>query len=191
MIEKIVTWLVERKVIDNAESDIYTYGLECLLLKCLHYISYFIIAIILHLPLELIVIGIVFTAIRSNSGGLHMNSRLGCYIFSCVYVFCILIFYSNIKEPHIYVCFLIMSNIILLFLSPIEHHNRPLDEDEKKKFKKKTVMYAGVVQVVVLIMYLNNQYNLSYLGIIGLFAASLLVFCGKIQYYIKNKFFPI
>ena len=81
--ETFVEKLVSNEIINEKEADLYQFGIECLVLKLIHCISYLCIAACFQMVPQLIVIGCVLIPLRRNAGGYHAKTKMGCYIFSC------------------------------------------------------------------------------------------------------------
>lgn len=71
--------------ISKDDLEIYSFGLECMFLKLLHYISYLIIGIALDSLLSLFVSACILIPLRTKAGGYHANTRIGCYFFHAVW----------------------------------------------------------------------------------------------------------
>ena len=88
LVEAIVFQMELAEVINKDDEDIYRFGLECFLLKVVHYLSYLLISLMLHMPMSAMVCAAVLIPLRSRAGGDHANSRVGCYFFHALWFFC-------------------------------------------------------------------------------------------------------
>ena len=178
VVEKIVAFLVEKRLINISDFDLYSFGLECIFLKVLHYLSYLFIALILKIPLEALIIGITFICIRTNAGGYHAKSRTACYIISCFSVFVTLIVYKVIVTKQIYLILFILSSVILFLMSPVDNENRRFSSQEERHYKFKSYVYIFIFQLITIFCIIFGFYNFSYLCILGLTLAAILVLLG-------------
>lgn len=173
------------KVIDEGNEDIYRFGLECLLLKLVHYTSYLCIGIALHMLFPLIVSALTLMPFRSMAGGYHAKTRTGCYIFSCLVVFLVCILNKFVLPEEISIAILCMVNSITWIFAPTDNDNRKLTYNEKQKFKKKALMILGAGDVAVFLAMFNELQLYQWL-LNGLAIAAVLIPLGKIQK--ANKF---
>lgn len=136
--EAFVRKLVSNEIISLNEADIYKFGLECFLLKIIHCISYFIIAVCFQMVPELIVIGSILIPLRRSAGGYHARSKSGCYLFSCCYIAILLFLSEAAIQPLFWWGALVIADAVLYFKSPADNENKRLDKAEVEYFRKKT-----------------------------------------------------
>lgn len=85
IIRVILECSISESCISEDDLEIYNFGLECMFLKLLHYISYLIIGIALDSLLSLFVSACIFIPLRTKAGGYHANTRIGCYFFHALW----------------------------------------------------------------------------------------------------------
>ena len=150
LVDRILVQLQNANLIDTGETDIYRFGVECMLLKVIHYTSYLCIGFAMRMLIPLLVSTIVIMPLRKRAGGYHAKTRIGCYIFSCavVAVVCIL------NKLHMYlwlsISILCISNLIIGVECPVENENRTLDSEEKAKFRKQALLLMGLADVIII-----------------------------------------
>jgi accessory gene regulator B len=149
--ESFTKRLIGYHIISEDEAEIYKFGMECLIMKIIHCISYLWIAVCLQKVPELILIGSVLIPLRRNAGGYHAKTKTGCYLFSCCYIFVIL-FLSNVTINQFLLWGLLaLSDVIIYVLSPADNENKRLDEKEKEFYRKKArkiLILANIVSVI-------------------------------------------
>lgn len=124
-------------MIPPEESDLYQFGMECMLLKFVHYISYAVIAFVLRMPVELIIMGAGIFVLRKDAGGYHADTKSGCYIFSCFVVFGGLTISKILCFTNIWYCMVLVAEIFIIRVTPIDNCNKILDLEEKNFFRKR------------------------------------------------------
>ena len=89
---------------------------------------------------------VIFSTLRRFTGGYHANTYLKCKIIT-MSVFLASLFFSNMLNANwwMYLILFIVGNIIVFFLAPIENPNKPLDGEDKKKFKRLSHMVFSVM----------------------------------------------
>lgn len=181
LIKHILYRLWSEKYVDSENVEIYQFGLECMLLKVIHFTSYFLIGLFMGEFISLVVSGSVLILLRRNTGGYHAKTKAGCYIFSCGVV-ALLCFVDKISMASIVgLAGAVMADILILLFAPIENVNRKLDQDEKVYFRKRAMRYLLLINTMMGFLFFIDQYLfIAYwleIGLIfdgGLFAIGLL-----------------
>jgi accessory gene regulator B len=179
--------LVQYKLIDAEDIDIYSFGMECMILKFIHIVSYFCIAIVLQMPIELIIIGCALVPLRKSSGGYHAKTRTGCYVFSCGIVFLALVIYRLYLNPIFFFIGWAISNIVILLLAPLDNENKRLDKDEVLHYRKRSRIVLLLINLLCVVLYSAGRYDYWSLLIDGMFFASFLLILGKFSEYEREN----
>ena len=181
LIGKAVQCFLSENIANADEEEIYRFGLEVTLLKALHLISYFGIAVCMKKIPEFIIIFGIFCAFRRNTGGFHAKTRMGCYLFSCLMVTVSLAVTGG--EIHLaYICGLSLCELMVLwFITPVKNENRPMDEEEISCFRKRLYIIIAIYVSVFLVTAKLGYFYLVYLYSIGLTLTTVLTVFGKIQ----------
>ena len=190
IIMPILNLLVDQNEIKEEEIDIYYFGLECVILKIVHYISYILIGLSMHAIWEMLISACVFKMLRCHAGGYHAKTRMGCYIFSCMMVLALCVC-NRINFPlEVYILAVIISDIFILTLAPIDNVNNVLDDKEKKRHKKEILKILLVCNIAIIIMLCKNiaifRYCISGLSLVAL-ALVLEIVNRKYRIVIKNN----
>ena len=170
--------LVLHKCISEDDCDVFYFGLECSILKVLHYISYIVIGFMTNSIVSLLISASVMIPLRKNGGGYHANTRTWCYLFSCMYVIltCVInkVFFSMI----IYIIVLLLCNVVIFVVAPVENKNRNLSREEVDYFKRKIIIILILSDLVISIMFFLENKLYVYL-VNGIFMVTLLMVLGK------------
>ena len=184
LLESLLFRMKSMRLLQEDEEDVYRFGLECLLLKVIHYSSYVAISCILHMTISILVSAIVLMPLRRKSGGFHARTRVGCYLFSCTIVVVVCLLNKIIFPLWRSIIILLMSNVIVVALAPIENENRILDRTERKIFRKQAIFILVIADVAIIISYMGNRVVSQWL-LNGIAIAAQLTWLGKLQ--VKNN----
>jgi accessory gene regulator B len=179
--EKIVLSGIENGTIANEQKDEHLYGMNMLFNVTINIISMVIIGIVTGRPLECIMFCFIYKTIRKYTGGFHFESAWICYISSCVMYLLVMaaIIYIPFKVYEIS-AIVVISSIIMWMLSPIEAINKPLDECEKRIFKKRArFRLAAVFVAYAFCIFINEQF--AYSIAFSVIFATLFAIAGKIK----------
>lgn len=160
--------IVSEECIKEEELDIYRFGLECMILKLIHYVSYIIIAIVLHSLPGLLLSSCVMIPLRSKAGGYHAKTRIGCYVFSCSMITALCLLNRMVLPEFIHMVILVIANIIILVWAPVENENRPLEQVEINVFRKRVIITLLIADAIIFVMIWQNasMYNFLINGIV-------------------------
>ena len=179
--DRVLDALLANGAINDFEAEAYRFGIETLILKTVHVISYILIAAAMGKVQEFLIIFGVLCIFRRNTGGFHASTRLGCYFFSCAIMGLSLLLCDvpvMLWQMHIMVLLLLL---VMNGCAPVRNRNRRMDDDEvvcfKRRLKKESVIFFLIYIVCVT---LGGSY-LAYLMVVGIFTNTLLMTLGKVQ----------
>lgn len=181
LVDKIIKNLIENNSIDVADVEVYKFGVETILLKVLHYTSYFVIALCMNKLIEFVIIFAVFYIFRRNTGGYHAQTRIGCYLFSCAVIFLSLFATELTFSRWGAVMVSILDTIVLLILSPVRNSNRNLDMDEIACFRHRLRILSVIFVVVYIATIILGTEYFTTLFTIGLTMDTVLTILGAMQ----------
>ncbi len=187
VIEKLLKQLELRNLIKRSDSEIYSFGLECVLLKILHISSYALIGLCMGELVSLLVSAIALIPLRKKAGGYHAKTRTGCYIFSCgsVFLLCLINRITSISLLSILEIF--AADILILLFAPVENENRTLESNEKLFFRKQARNLLIIVNGIIAIICMIDKclFLACWLGN-GIILAGMLLLLGVLREKSKN-----
>ncbi len=178
-IRKFVDVLVEKGISKNEDKEIIVYGLCSGIEFVLNIITTIALGFIFGLVIESLVFLISFSLIRAYAGGYHCKKAINCYFFSSSIVILMLSILKFTPKRYILAISILMLFVcvpIILKLAPMETPTKPLEKVEKKYFRKKTRLHLGVECIVVILLFLFELYNISYVICLGILVTAGLVF---------------
>lgn len=180
LLDLTLVFIMNNTKLDNDNSEIIRYGLEVLFIKIIFSMCSLLIAFSLHRFIECLFFLIVFSVIRTSAGGYHARTRIQCFVMSMLMII-INIGVINLVAHYISLYYILVpldliSVVAIWSLSPVDTENRPLDADEKIRFKKRTRILLCLELVSVIIMeILNLRIIVSELLLATIFIAVLLI----------------
>lgn len=170
---KMTTYLVDNKKIENNDYELYSYAFEVLISSIGNIIIILIIGALFNRFTETLLFLAFYCPIRQFAGGFHTENYTRCLLFFLsIYIANILIIDKLIRvevtTPILALAFI--SYIGMLFLVPQEHRNNPLSIEEKKKYKK-IVKYLSTILLVISFIGINLSITYEY----GMYLSSVIV----------------
>lgn len=164
----IVNWLIRSGTVEENDNELYEYAVTCTIMNISPLLIMILLGIISGLLIESILIILPFTFIRSYSGGYHSQSRLCCFIFSCLTLAGMLWASTRIKIGVISIIMIIISCISLILLSPIESNLHPISSTERLYYKKCVIKYILLFLAIHSFLLWFGQTNFAGCIVLGL-----------------------
>lgn len=182
--EKFAGKLISAGVISETDADVYIYGFFQTIMMFLNIMTTMLLGILFHLLIPCILLNLAFIPIRTNAGGHHASSPFKCYINSTIIIAVLL---SIIKwvviNTLISIVILTVSSVIILILAPVETENNPLDEEEKRVYRKRTIVILGIEIFIFVIALVSSKNWVTEIISLGLFTECLMLVIGSISNY--------
>jgi len=139
MTTSVVDFICEHTKSDEETREIYSYGLEIILINILNTIITLVLATITNHLFETIILIVAFYPLQSFGGGYHAQTHFRCLsIFLIGWVLAMLAI-PYIKSSDFLIFILALTGTITIFLlAPIEHVNFPMSS--RKKYKMKSIV---------------------------------------------------
>ncbi len=195
-ISRIITAkLCKLEVIQNNDFDLYEYGFFVLITNFLFLLVSISCGIIFRILFESIVFYILFSVLRMYAGGVHASSERTCMVcttFSiiiCNLIIKIFTYYHLILVPSLILC---ASTLLIAFLCPLDSESKPLTDEDKKHFKKVSLLILIAIVVLSFVTITFDKMTVFYSCNLSLLLESILLVIGKIKQKLikfeKSKF---
>lgn len=158
LVKGILLKMQMEKFVDKEDVEIYQFGLECMLLKLVHIVSYLLIGICMGELLSLLVSGSILIPLRRKAGGYHAKTRMGCYIFSCCVVFLLCLLNKVTMAPVAEIVGMVAADLLIILFAPVENENRTLEHDEKVLFRRQAIGLLILANIVISAILLIHKY---------------------------------
>ena len=166
----------------ETDYELFSYGYKVMVGYILILITISMIGIILNCLMNIYIFVILFSILRKQLGGFHFDSSILCFIFSIIFSILIPYIAKNtylIPINHIIFTFIFLI-IITNVIGVIDNKNKKLTDDEKKIFKRKSIIVECVYFIICVVA---NIYNLNYFSNVILFTVMFCVLGNCIMYF--------
>ena len=165
---KITDYLIAKGVSRKSERDFYVYGCEILLLKIANVGTLLCIALVMGNLVEGIILLLTFMTLRKHTGGFHLDSVLGCYIFTAlVYMSSLYLCVNYMGNKAMCLVIVIISELIIVSLAPIDYPNLNLTEVEIMSMKKQIKRLVVLLSVIFILLLFCGE-NIRYVSPIAM-----------------------
>ncbi len=169
--------LAEKKIIKPENREFYFYGLQLAISKLFFFLVILVISFFTKTFLVSMAFVFMYSVIRQFSGGHHCRSEVSCFFVSILLYLIMILFYDiDMHGIKIFLCISAAVSVLLIMIfSPIEHKNKPLSADERKKYGIISRVVASVLAVTVCVSLLLNINVLFYSSSYALTADAVLI----------------
>lgn len=189
--ERIVENLIAASVVEEVDRELYVYGFFLLITRFFFFLVTVIFGCLLGIPLESVIFYIVFILLRSYAGGVHAKTEVACTIWTTVAmgIAMVIIKVLEVSNAKIPLCVLFF-NICLLVLSPLDSGEKPLDAEEKHRYRKICLILVFICDVVAAAASMLATPMLYYPVVCGMGVEAVLLGIGKgmkIGAFVSNR----
>ena len=189
--ERIVRKLIAASAVEEVDRELYVYGFFLLITRFFFFLVTVAFGVFLKIPCESVIFYIVFILLRSYAGGVHAKTEMACTVWTMVAmgmatVFIKVLEASTAKIP---LCVLFF-NICLLVLSPLDSGEKPLDAEEKHRYRKICLILVFICDVVAAAASMLATPMLYYPVVCGMGVEAILLGIGKgmkIGAFVSNR----
>lgn len=158
------------------------FGIECLLSEASKTIIYILFFSFFSLATEFLIAFLFFTAIRVFAGGYHEETYWRCFITSLLFLgSCIFLGLSLNITIYGKIAIIIFSAIIAYIFSPVDHPNKPIISEQRRK-KLKYLSIGVIIMLGLIGINLSSVY--SNIAILAILVESISLILG----YMKKKY---
>lgn len=185
--EKVIDEILEHVEhlygLSESQKEIAKYGIQGVFEIGSNLIISVLILWQMHMVLEGIVFFLVFIPVRMFSGGYHMESYIGCFIFSIITLIGVLkgAEMISLNRAVLYAAIILMA-VVILRLAPVIHPNRPVSQRERQRIRKRlklSLLIILFVAGVFLILQKNQWCSIIFLDFLLL---TIMLFAGRVKY---------
>lgn len=178
---KLSLALCKSNAISQEEIEVYAYGIQLVILSILDWsVTFFIMFLIKEVILSVIYF-CVFMSLRHQCGGYHAKTHLRCLIASNI-VYIASIYLSQQIWLHRFVLVCEIINLLIIYkCAPIEHENKPIEEEDLLKHKKNGRILNYFISCVALVLYTLHFYEYALIILFGQLSVSLAILLQKIK----------
>ncbi len=177
MSERIAGLLIANDIVSDENRDAYIYGLELLIPQILFYIGLLVISLFTKTLLLSLLFVVTYKVLRQYTGGFHCKSAEACLVVS-VLIYLILLLLFNFRLAIVDMLLITVSitaSVILFRFSPVEDKNKPLDDIEKIKYRRLSVIVTILAIFLIIISFFLNLRKIFYAVAWSLSADAVLI----------------
>jgi accessory gene regulator protein AgrB len=178
----ITSYLIQEKIIDKEDQDIYLFGFNLFLKYLVSTVFAILLGVMNHSLKEVLITILLLLPLRSYAGGIHLKKDSLCLICS-VAIIQLIVLINRLHPFNLVVSMFLslVSCLLMDLIGPVDNKNKPLDNFEKGVFKNRLQKVLLVQLILFFTMILLNQKELVTL--------ITLCFCVNLFSMLLGKYF--
>lgn len=181
--KKLSLLLSENKNISKDDEELYEYAIKVLSQGVIGFFVSIFIGFSFGMMRECAWFIFPFLLIRKFTGGLHCKKYFYCFLNSIFLIINSLLLIRFLEKSNYQMIFLfsvVISFIIIAFLSPIENDNKSISKKEKNLFKVVSIILS-IIDLNIVFCFIENKLFISYSCGLSLILISLLMIAAKLK----------
>lgn len=175
LIDSLVAALIKNGVIAEAEKELYSFGINQLILLVVNIGTSLVIGAVFGMLWQSILFSAAYIPLRRYAGGYHAETPGKCYCLSVLLIVCVLImlrFWTFSGTGAL--ALLAIAGLIIFIKAPVQSKNKPLSNKEKRvyRLRARLILSAEILGIIAL-----SFINLEIANCIGIaiFSAMLML----------------
>jgi len=189
--KKLARMFVLREIVSEDDAAVYAYGFELLLATAVNILLVVIVSIPLECVFESIIFTIAFAFLRTAAGGYHAKHHWSCITIFTVVFFLFYLLSRAVNESFLTaysIAAVIITSIIVVCFAPVAAANKPLNEKERHKLKRRCRYILLAEAGIAIGLLIINQVNmLLFYMTSGFLAAAISILVALLISFEQRK----
>ena len=182
--------LVTSSLIEEGDRELYSYGFFMLISRIYFFLVTLVTGLLMDIPFESTLFYVVFMVLRTYAGGVHAKSEIACSVLTTMAMISSVLGIKQLESLEngaIPLLMLVAGSLCILLFSPLDTKEKPLDEQEKRKYRAFCVVVALLCIVVAVIAQLLSIHGVFFAITCSIFLEGILLAVGKLNYMNTKK----
>lgn len=186
---RMTQMLITSSLIEEGDRELYNYGFFMLISRIFFFLVTAIAGLLMNIPFESILFYVVFMVLRAYAGGVHAKTEIACSVLTTFVLIASVIGIKQLESLGNSLIPLLMlgtGSLCILLFSPLDTKEKPLDEQEKGKYRAICVAIVLLCIMAAVIAQLLSIHGIFCTIVCSIFLESILLAVGKMN-YMKTK----
>ena len=178
----ITEWMEKNGIIESDKKIVVKWGIRNILDTIFNVLTFAIIGLLMKMPLETVIFTLGYIPLRSYAGGYHAKTPFRCWIVSNSILFsALMIVHCMSDHPFVLLIFALMSITALVILMPVSDIHKPLDNNDKHRYKITGIWIIFVEIAISFFFYVIHHDHLTYSIFSDWILLSIMLILGEIK----------
>lgn len=187
---RITQMLVASSLIEEGDRELYIYGFFTLISHIYFFFVTAVTGFMMGILVESVVFYVVFMLLRTYAGGVHAKTEIACSVLTTLALIASLIGIKQLEalgSSSISLLMLGVGSLCVLLFSPLDTEEKPLDEQEKRKYRAICMAILFLCIMAAAIAQLLSIHGIFSTIICSVFLEGILLVAGKMSYMNTKK----
>lgn len=176
----LTDYVIQKGMVKEEDRELYEYGFMITIEAGLFILFSLFVLLYLHMIKEGILFFLIFVPLRSYAGGLHLDRFYSCFALSCLTFSGILLIVRCVHIPMLFsLVGLVVLEIAIYALYPVENINREVDSEENSFFKTRLKIFLVIDFVIATICVAFKNECFVFLMAMTFFIIVITMILGK------------
>lgn len=180
--QRMTDKMILQDIIPEEDRELYEYGMVQGVILIINWITAILIGALFGMLWQPVVFLLLFMPVRIYAGGFHAGTQIKCYIFTSILQFGVM---AAIKYISFYLwlhlILILLTAFCMFFIAPVEAENKPMTEEEHKKYGNIARRNWLLEVALFIVCYLLQWETMCRCITISFTLVSLLLILGKMQ----------
>jgi accessory gene regulator B len=179
--------MVKNGIVSPSNQELCRYGIQQIFMTLLNVSVTLAIALLMNMLAESVLFMAAYISLRRYAGGYHSRTPLRCCVFSGVMMAVVLSAIRFIEFSAV-VCLVVaaISAVVIVLLSPVADANKPLDEVERKVYRRRALIILSVELLIVVGLIASGLADIAACMVLALAALGIMLMLGEINNRLRN-----
>lgn len=183
--------LITHEIVKKNDRELYEYSFEVFISTAAILLTMLILSIVFDKELFSLLFVMGFAITRKVSGGYHAKNHRNCYFATIVNYILFILIITKIQYDVIHLlqyALLMLSTILISLFAPVEDLNKPLNADEKRKYRSRSIIFILTTDIILFFFIFHKFFQYEVLSlIIGVFSVAFYLILGKTKLFLKRR----
>lgn len=183
--DRMTQMLVTSSLIEEGDRELYSYGFFMLISRIYFFLVTVVTGLLMDIPFESALFYVVFMVLRTYAGGVHAKTEIACSVLTTLALIASVIGIKQLESlgnGPISLLMLGAGSLCVLLFSPLDTKEKPLDEQEKRKYRAICVAIVLLCIMAAVIAQLLSIHGILCTIVCSIFLEGILLAAGKMNY---------
>lgn len=190
MLQRFAGWLVGRmlasQTIPEEDAGLVSFGIVQGLRSVMEILMILVTGLVLGMFWQSVIILVTFIPLRSYAGGYHAKTPVQCAVMTWLLFFCFFMWIKFVQEYVWLQIFVVLAAGVCIWIcSPVQHENKPLEEYEIVKYKKRA-HFIYLLEVISAVVF----HTIGMTGLSRSIVVGIAMVCGIMMIAVAEKRMP-
>ncbi len=181
--------LNKRSYIKDEELELFEYGIFLVLSQIIYSFICLVCGAVFGCVKESVIFYVCFMFVREYAGGFHASSEIRCFVISTISIIASVSFIKltvTKSTDILFITLFVLAVSVIALFSPIDTVEKPLTPDERKNFRKKSLIILCVLSLICAVFFKHLRFVSVSAGT-AVILEGILLTAGKLKNHLRKQ----